>query len=135
MAFENEPRTRMNATLLGIGERDVPSDTLITTNPFDHAPRHVILDDGTMYDRCDDGSLADLAASWTAEACDLNDQILSLKNERDRLLERVKLLEGTLVGNYASFGRFLAEVAPDRVGDYDSTVLSVLSDLEIEVEQ
>lgn len=135
MAFENNPRTRMNATLAGIGERDAPADTLITTNPFEHAPRHVLLDDGTLYDRCDSGSIADLISDWTAETCNLNEQIGGLKCERDRLRARVELLESTLVENYASFGRFLAGVAPDRIDDYELTVRAALSDLRIEVEK
>ena len=123
----------MNAALLALDERDIPEDTLITTNPFTHVPRHVVLDDGTVYDRRDGARIDDLISDWSAETRDLNEQIGGLKCENERMRERVGRLESALLGDYHTFRQFLAENAPDKLEDYEASALAVLSDLGIEV--
>lgn len=133
MAFANEPHTRMNATLLALDERDIPEDALITTNPFPHVPRHVVLDDGTVYDRRDGGAVSDLISRHSAEVRDLNEQIGGLKYENGKLCDRTRRLEQALLGDYHTCRRILAECMPDRLEGFEASARAVLSDLGIEV--
>ena len=135
MAFASGPRTRMNATLLALDERDIPDDTLITTNPFTHTPQHVVLDDGTVYDRREGARIDDLISDWSAETRDLNEQIGGLKCENKRLHDRIRRLESALLGDYHTFRRFLEENALDKIEDFEASARSVLSDLGIEVDE